>query len=662
MVSIKHYLLAASSLLLTLNATISTANNSLLATPAPAEIYGAIPETANARLSPDGQKLAVILSVKGKRSLVIWYLDGKTKPIYLPTSQMEPDWFFWKSNSRLIASLRFFSLRDPFHPSVDTRLLAIDADGKNPLNLINPEKFQYYIPQIQNNIVSLLPNDPDNILISLPSGSRNADRINVTSSRANIGITENQLKYPEVVRVNINTGRLTTTHQARSNIIDWKADSKGNIRAGRSLNEKTYSYLVKRLPDDNWNEIQPYEVNSGRFLDLVAFSETDPNIIYVASNHMGGTGLYELDYIKNKYVKTLAYSENSDLSFAIYKERLVSYTNKNSNIYFDNIFAKEIKLINQAMPGSINEIVDISDDGKRVLFTVEKGNEPLSYWLLDRNTEKIIISPIAETYSKLDPSQIASSTRITYQARDGLTIPALLTLPPGHTNQNTPIPFVVLPHGGPTAHDEEGFDYMVQFIASRGYGVLQPQFRGSTGFGAAFEVAGLQQWGLAMQNDVTDGTHWLIEKNLTTPDQIALVGASYGGYSALMGLVKEPNLYRCAVAIAPVTDLHLLNDDNWHYLFSDINRPRIGTNPQIFNQTSPVLNADKINSPILLIHGHKDYTVPIEHSERMKKALSKLKKPHKTMFLKEADHCLSRSDDRIATLKKIEEFLKENLN
>ena len=206
-----------------------------------------------------------------------------------------------------------------------------------------------------------------------------------------------------------------------------------------------------------------------------------------------------------------------------------------------------------------------------------------------------------------------------------------------------------------------GFDFLVQFIATRGYGVLQPQFRGSTGYGASFQAAGLQQWGLKMQDDVTDGTRWLVEQKLADPARIAIVGASYGGYSALMGAVREPELYRAAAAIAPVTDLKLMFVSDFDFLFNDLNRPRIGTDSAILEKTSPTSNVERIRIPVLLVHGRKDYTVPVAQSERLAEALSKAGKPFDAVYLDEADHFLSRGDDRLATLKALAKFLASNL-
>lgn len=641
---------------------IHAAENAEAVKVAPVEAYANLPRARDARLSPNGKKLALIAPVNGRDALVIWDLAGKEKSKVISTGEFEPSWFFWKSDQRLIASLRFYSLRNPQHATADSRLISIDSDGGKPVVLVKPEQFVTYIPQLQDKIVSLLPNDENHILVELPALDRNQTRPDAAGGITQFGSLESAIKYPEVVKVNINTGRLTTLNHQFNNVTHWQADAEGNVRLGQSIKDRTIYYEVKSLEDGSWHTIQPFDANSGRIFHPLAFVENNPDRLYALSNHEGGpTALYELDVIKDVFIRKIASSTASDVSATAKNGRLISYTVPENlkPVYIDSNLAKEAKIINRALPDSENVIIDQSRDGKRILVEVSKDNEPSAYWILEHG-EKNVLSTVAESYPDLDPAQIAKTKIVYYNARDGLKIPALLTLP-SHSKTGQPLPFVVLPHGGPTSHDATGFDYLVQFLASRGYGVLQPQFRGSTGFGAAFETAGLQQWGLAMQDDLTDGTRWLVQQKYADPKRIAIVGASYGGYAALMGAVKEPELYRAAAAIAPVTDLNQLIDQNWDFLFSDLNTPRIGTDKAILDKTSPARNAESIKIPLLLVHGRKDYTVPVNHTENMATALRKANKPFELVYLEEGDHYLSRSNDRLTTLKALEKFLAANL-
>jgi dipeptidyl aminopeptidase/acylaminoacyl peptidase len=248
---------------------------------------------------------------------------------------------------------------------------------------------------------------------------------------------------------------------------------------------------------------------------------------------------------------------------------------------------------------------------------------------------------------------------VSITSRDGLTLPALLTLPAGR--EDGPLPFVVMPHGGPTAHDSVQYDWIVQFIVSRGYGVLQPQFRGSTGYGADFQRAGYREWGGKMQDDVTDATRWLIDAKLADATRICIVGSSYGGYSALMGAAQHPELYRCAAALAPVTDMGRLMRGRDHSEFGEVDRSRVLGNMELAGVPSPVGLADRIAAPVLLIHGQRDFTVPVVHSEAMETALRRAGHQVQAVYLKATDHFFSDEEGRLETLKALEGFLAVNL-
>ncbi len=641
-----------------------TAHADVVSTAAPAkpvaiELYAALPNVRFATLSPNGKMLALIAPVNGRNSLVIWDLAEQGKRKLISTGEFEPQWLVWKSDHRLLASLRFYSLRDAQHATADTRLISIDENGANPVVLVKPEQFAVYIPQIQDKIVSLLPQDENHILIELPAYERVHTMVNATSSLVQLGGNVNEIKYPEVVRVDITNGQLQTVSRQHGHVVSWQADASGNVRLGLSIKDNTRYYEVKNLNDNSWSVIQPITINSGRVFEPVAFDESNPNYLYALSNHEGGNiGLYELDTQTDTFVKTLAVSKVGNIQPITQNAHLLGYylPNQRNPILVDKLYEKDANIINRALVDSRNYIKDKSADGKRILFELEKGNEPDSYWILDKTAQKNLIYSIAETYPDLAPEQIAASQQLSYKSRDGLTIPAILTLPLSY-QKGVPLPFVVLPHGGPSSHDVLGFDYLVQFLANRGYGVLQPQFRGSTGYGAAFEAAGLQQWGLAMQDDVTDGTRWLIEQKLADPARIAIAGISYGGYSALMGAIKEPNLYSCAAAIAPVTDLVQHIDSMHNFLFSDLNQPRIGMDKDVLIKTSPAHNAAQIRIPILLVHGRKDYTVPVEQTELMATALTKSAKSFNVIYLPDGDHYLSHAHDRLETLSALEKFL-----
>jgi dipeptidyl aminopeptidase/acylaminoacyl peptidase len=295
-----------------------------------------------------------------------------------------------------------------------------------------------------------------------------------------------------------------------------------------------------------------------------------------------------------------------------------------------------------------------------VLFEISQPHYPKVWWILDRTTNPISLWPAFEEYPDITPERVAPVREVTYKARDGLEIPAFVTVPLGY--KEGPIPFIVLPHGGPYVCEGNQYDYESQFLASRGWGVLRPNFRGTSCYGPAFEQRGYGQWGYAMQDDVTDGTKWLIDQKLADPSHICIVGGSYGGYAALEGAVKEPNLYRCAAAWAPVTDLLTLRRD-WqkHVMHSEAAIEHIGEDDDRLDAASPARHAEAIQIPILLMHGEKDFTVQVNQSKQMESRLRSEGKMVEAVYLDDADHYRLQFAARLAWMKTLESFLTKYL-
>jgi dipeptidyl aminopeptidase/acylaminoacyl peptidase len=274
---------------------------------------------------------------------------------------------------------------------------------------------------------------------------------------------------------------------------------------------------------------------------------------------------------------------------------------------------------------------------------------------------------IADAWPGVPPAAIAPVRNLTYKAGDGLEIPAYLTLPVGREAKN--LPLIVLPHGGPEARDEPGFDWWAQALASRGYAVLQPQFRGSAGFGRKFVEAGHGQWGRKMQSDLSEGVRHLAKEGIVDSKRVCIMGASYGGYAALAGATLEPDVYRCAVSVAGVSDLPVMLKDEVRSA-GGVNRTGVrywakfmGTSFQKrgeLDAVSPAAQAARAGGPILLIHGKDDTVVPFEQSEIMHRALKRAGKPVEFVTLAAEDHWLSRGATRLEMLKRAVSFVEKH--
>jgi fermentation-respiration switch protein FrsA (DUF1100 family) len=316
----------------------------------------------------------------------------------------------------------------------------------------------------------------------------------------------------------------------------------------------------------------------------------------------------------------------------------------------------------RAFSGRNAEVVGRSESDSRLVAEVQGPSNPPVYYFVDLATHKADI--VGEAYPALANAALGEVRAITYTARDGTNIPAYLTLPPGATDHR--LPLVVLPHTGPAERDDGDFNWWAQFLAARGYAVLQPQFRGSSGFGEAFRKAGYRQWGGLMQDDVTDGVRSLIDRGLADPGRVCIVGVGgYAGYSALAGAAFTPQLYACAVSIGGIANLpEMLGYMMEHDFFDPTYLEKaIGDShdSQVIDK-SPVHAANRIQAPVLLIHGSRDTDVPLAQSEEMAAALKKAGARVTLVKLENADHALSQASSRVQVLKELDAFLSANLH
>ncbi len=331
-------------------------------------------------------------------------------------------------------------------------------------------------------------------------------------------------------------------------------------------------------------------------------------------------------------------------------------------VWLDTDAERRTERFKRTFSGKTSTLVARSADHQRVVVHVQSSAHPPVYYLVDYGAKTADI--INEAYPRLADVKLGAVREFRYAARDEYALLAYLTFPPDAAEKN--LPLVVLPHGGPEARDHLDFDWLSQFLASRGYAVLQPQFRGSSGFGSAHADAGRRQWGLRMQDDVTDGVRALIERGIADPKRICIAGWSYGGYSALAGAAFTPELYACAASIAGVSDLPIMlshegkgdkESNSLAYWREHIGSP--------FDEhviaRSPARHAAAVRAPVLLVHGLDDTVVPVEQSRMMARALARLKKPYELVELPGDDHHLSASETRIRMLTELEKFLAAHL-
>lgn len=334
--------------------------------------------------------------------------------------------------------------------------------------------------------------------------------------------------------------------------------------------------------------------------------------------------------------------------------------------FFDEALSARIALIQTALPGSSVRLVSWSDDFKRLVVHVSGGRTAGTYLMFEQGKRSPML--LSTQRDEIPGEHVAPVIVEEYPARDGLTIPALITAKQSVLDEGS-APLIVMPHGGPAFYDSVGFNWLAQYFASRGYLVLQPQFRGSDGFGYEFLRAGFGEWGRKMQTDLDDGVTYLVEKGLADPQRVCIVGSSYGGYAALAAGAFSPDLYRCHVSINGVSDVRRMleydrrrhGSDHWVVDYWEEWFGAKRDNKDDLDALSPIYHAESFSGPVLLIHGKDDTVVPVDQSRRMRKALKRARKNVKYVQLKGEDHHLSRPETRLETLRVIADFIDEHL-
>jgi dipeptidyl aminopeptidase/acylaminoacyl peptidase len=335
--------------------------------------------------------------------------------------------------------------------------------------------------------------------------------------------------------------------------------------------------------------------------------------------------------------------------------------------YFDAKSAQLQKDLHEVFPGDSLRLQNFSADGKRALVLVTNDRSPGKYYLYDETKQSV--EQITARAPWIDPKLMGEVKPITYKARDGLDIAGYLTTPPGKAPKK--LPLIVYPHGGPYAvRDIDGFDPYAQFFASRGYAVLQMNFRGSGGYGTKFLEAGAREWGGKMQDDVTDAVKWAVSQGVADEGRVCIFGASYGGYAALMGAAMTPDIYRCVISYAGVTDLESMFQprimgrigyrDRAPEEIVFLNR-MIGDrkDAEYLHERSPAWNAAKIRAPVFIAHGELDMVVPFSNAQAMKSALEREHKPVEFFSRTDEGHGFEQEANEIALFTQVETFLRK---
>ncbi len=649
---------------------LSLAAGSAQANP-PVEAFGNLPQISEPKLAPDGKHFAALQTLNGKPAVLIYQVNAPkdAKPVVVPSSEALVDAFEWANADRLVIRLKMsFKRIDDNRVRPWVRTLSVKADGTGSVLLLkNNPTFQYNT--YASYIVARDEHDPQNVYI--PIFVRN-----ITFRMFHEYKDPNERWRLDLYKVNLETGEGHTLQTGNFQTWDWIMDGEGHLAARIDLTPYTDvrdTLLQKLYVYDNGKWLKPRAFDATGDNGVNDLGLTDDGKAMVVWRHKGPgpTTLMRHDLKTGDESQVLWANPKYDALASLRDEwtgRVIGARyadDRPQYVYFDETRAAIQAGLQQAFPGLNVHIVSMDRAKDKVIVAVDGPRHPLSYYFLDRTTHAA--SEILSGYPGLSETDLGEMKPYAYTARDGLNIPAYLTLPPGKTAKN--LPTIILPHGGPDDRDAIGFDWLAQFFANRGYAVLQPNYRGSYGYGRAFTEAGLHQWGLKMQDDITDGVQKLIADGIADSKRICIVGRDYGGYAALAGATFTPDLYACAASVNGISDLTKFivakrsdygkDSRTLSFWFS-----RVGNDyddSKRLDATSPANHAARVKAPILLLHNKDNTTIRVNQSEVMFSALQRAGKDVQFITLDEDDHKMALSQTRVRVLKELETFLKKNI-
>ncbi len=637
------------------------------ALPPIASFFGNSP-FGGAVLSPDAHFLAVRLGAPGKRdSLAIVDLSNNSAKVIASYDDADVGHIRWINNERLVFTTQEKNVglgNKRYAPG----LYAIDRDGQKFVELADRTGWgSGHGSRATRKVL------PWHTYLLPQAGTRDSDYVYVTSP---IFDTTGDVRSVDLLRLNTLTG-FTQTVPRPGNVQGWMLDHKGEPRLATGFEKDTITLHYRDPESGAWRVLASYPAFGDGSKALQPLGFTPEGNLYVLARSGGRetTAVHIFDIVSGKIdprplVMTAGFDFDGGLIVNRDKVLGISFrTDAVSNEWFDPGMKAVQAELDKLLPATINMIsVPARGETPRVLVSSYSDAIPGTYSLYNVQTKQL--NKVADSRPDIKPAQMGRQQFVRYKARDGLEIPALLTLPPGGAKKN--LPMVVMVHGGPYARGASwGWNSETQFLASRGYAVLEPEFRGSKGFGIKHFKAGFKQWGLAMQDDIADGVRWAVGQGIADGSRVCIAGASYGGYATLMGLVKDPDLYKCGINWIGVTDINLLYNGGWSFTNDTSDEYKAYGMPEMvgdpvkdaaqFQATSPLRQAARITQPVLLAYGGVDRRVPINHGTEFRNAVMKTNKNVEWVEYSEEGHGWALEKNNIDFWGRVERFLDRHI-
>lgn len=616
----------------------------------PLEVFAANPTYENIKVSPTGEYLAatffnpedvtesklVVLDIQNLEVTAIAHVRGLD---FISN-------FFWANDERIVGQIaQKVSWQD--QPFLTGDMVSMNWNGKRKRWIFGQRK-QGGRSVNGASILSTLPEEPKKILIAANN------------------FAEREGSYTEAILLDIYNGRERRVTRAPARNAQLIADHSGSIRYAFSNNpENDNASEIHQKTDKGWELVSSFPSTEGSIVP-VGFKPDNESIYIIDNAQFDVETLFELNPKTGERKEIYKHPTVDISSLEMDKDgNLIGiHLEPDYPVYVPidaaSAFGQSLEHIHNTFKGYRVNVSSVSKDGALMTLSVESDVSPKIFFLYQAPTKQFV--HLADTLPAVKAQHMAPMTPYTLTVRDGTSVPVYLTLP---KQGQKPYPLVVLPHGGPHGvRDYWQFDAYVQMLASRGYGVLQVNFRGSGGYGRDFLYSGYQRWGLEMQDDVTDATLWAIAEGIADRDSVCIFGSSYGGYASLMGAVKEPDLYACAIVYVGVYDLEMMLEEG-DIPFTQAGRnyldQALGVDRVDLYQRSPINHLEKLNAPLLIVHGALDQRVPLMQAEALRERMDALNKPYEWLVKPNEGHGFYNKDNKLDLFSTMLTFLERNL-
>ena len=622
----------------------------------PVQTFFQAPTIASLTFSPNGKYIACLVPYEHRLNLAVIDLEKGTKNLLTNFKDRQATRPRWATNDRIL-----FEVEDQGTESF--ALNAVNRDGSDPT-------------MIASGFSHADTNNEINIRFRRVLGAIEGDTKNILVL-ANLTYRD----WSDVAVMNLKTGSMTRLIEAPGNVDYYVRDHAGEVRLA-VVEERNMRRVLARDPrTKTWSTLTEHRRGQPGW-EPIAF-DGDDRTLYVSSSLGRKTvAVCRYDMIERKAPEVVFADDTYDVLAAnaaasgapvtttVYdpaKKKIVGLyysADRTRYVWLDPDMKKLQEKLEASLPDTVHQPRQFTDDGSKIIYFSTNDRDPGVYYLYDRSRQKL--SEVAVLKPAIDPEKMAAMKPITFSARDGLLLHGYLTLPKNRPAKN--LPLILHPHGGPyTIRDEWGYNDEVQFYANRGYAVLQIDYRGSGGYGGSFQSAGYKKWGLAMQDDLTDGVKWVIDQGIADAGRVVVSGASYGGYATMAGLTFTPELYCAGINYVGVTNLtaqwgkyHGTADQLGLVLewFADMDK---AADRKRAYDTSPCNFADRIRVPVLMAYGRNDPRVNIDQGYDMESALKKAGKPYELIIEGDEGHGFRMEEKRIAFFTRVDEFLKKNV-